>query len=106
MNGPGNHADDRSQSVEPEVDPQQNVRVEEFKVNGDTLIEKIKELINEGNIRRIVIKHEDGHILLEIPLTVGVAGSVVGAALFPFVAAIGVIGLLVARLTIVIEKTT
>ncbi|MFB2937127.1 DUF4342 domain-containing protein [Aerosakkonemataceae cyanobacterium BLCC-F154] len=92
-------------TVEPQAeDTKQNVRVEEFSVNGDALVGKIKELIHQGNIRRITIKNEEGHTLIEIPLTIGVVGGVVGTAIFPLVAAIGAIGALVAHLTIAIEK--
>lgn len=87
-----------------EVHVQQQVRVEEFKINGDELVGKVKELIHQGNIRRIIIKNEEGRVLVELPLTVGVVGGVVGAALFPVVAAVGAIGALVAHLTIAIEK--
>jgi hypothetical protein len=80
------------------------VRVEEFKINGNALVEKVKELIHEGNIRRIILKTEDGNTLIEIPLTVGVVGGVVSAALFPVIVALGAIGAMVAHLTLVIEK--
>lgn len=92
-------------TVEPETeDAKEKVRVEEFSISGDALVGKIKELIHQGNIRRITIKNEEGHTLIEIPLTIGVVGGVVGTALFPIVAAIGAIGALVAHLTIAIEK--
>ena len=92
-------------TVEPETeDANQKVRVEEFSISGDALVSKIKELIHQGNIRRITIKNEEGHTLIEIPLTIGVVGGVVGTAMFPIVAAIGAIGALVAHLTIAIEK--
>ncbi|MEZ2225877.1 MULTISPECIES: DUF4342 domain-containing protein [unclassified Microcoleus] len=83
---------------------QQKVTVEELKINGDDLVAKVKELIHEGNIRRIIIKNEEGRILIEVPLTVGVVGGVIGAALFPVIAAVGAIGALVAHMTIIIEK--
>ena len=60
-------------------------RSEEFKINGGQIVDKIKELIHEGNIRRIILKDESGKTFLEIPLTVGL----VGAALAPILAAIG-----------------
>jgi hypothetical protein len=92
-------------TVEPETeDAKEKVRVEEFSINGDALVGKIKELIHQGNIRRITIKNEEGHTLIEIPLTIGVVGGVVGTAVFPIVAALGAIGALVAHLTIAIEK--
>ena len=84
---------------------QEKVSVEELKINGDDLVTKVKELIHEGSIRRIIIKNEEGRILIEVPLTVGVVGGVIGATLFPVIAAVGAIGALVAHMTIVIERT-
>ncbi len=75
-------------------------RTQEFKVSGDAVVAKIKELLHEGNIRRIIIKNDDGKTLIEIPLTLGVAG----ALFLPVWAAIGAIAALAANLTIVIEK--
>jgi hypothetical protein len=77
-------------------------RVEEFEVSGDKVVETVKRLVHEGNIRRITIKGEDGKTLIEIPLTFGV----VGAVLLPVWAAIGALAALVARCTIVVEKNT
>ncbi len=79
---------------------EQKVRTEEFKVTGDAVIAKVKELVHEGNVRRITIKNEQGQTLIEIPLTIGV----VGAVLLPVWAAIGAIAALAAHLTIVVEK--
>ena len=75
-------------------------RTEEFKLNGGEVINKIKELIHEGNIRRIIIKNEEGKTYVEIPLTIGL----VGVALAPILAAVGAIAALVSNLTIVVEK--
>jgi hypothetical protein len=75
-------------------------RSEEFRVNGSEVIQKINELIHEGNIRRIILKNEDGKTLIEIPLTLGL----VGAAFMPVLAAVGALAALVVRMTIVIEK--
>lgn len=86
------------------VTTEEKVRVEEFSINGDDLVGKVRELIHQGNIRRIIIKNDEGRILIEIPLTVGVVGGAIAATIFPVVAAIGAIGALVARLKIVIEK--
>jgi hypothetical protein len=91
-------------ATESKTDANEKVTAEEFKISGDVLVAKIKELIAQGNIRRIIIKNEEGHILIEIPLTVGVIGGVISAALFPVVAAVGVIGAMVAHLTVVIER--
>jgi hypothetical protein len=90
--------------TEAEVKTEEKVSVEEFTINGNDLVAKVKELAHEGNIRRIIIKNEEGRILIEIPLTVGVVGGVLSAALFPVIAAVGVIGAMVAHLTVVIEK--
>jgi len=73
---------------------------EEFKISGNEILNKIKELIHEGNIRRIILKDESGKTFLEIPLTVGL----VGAALAPILAAIGAAAALVTKMTIVVEK--
>ncbi|HTX78628.1 MAG TPA: DUF4342 domain-containing protein [Longilinea sp.] len=78
----------------------ENVKYEEFKVNGDALIAKVREIIHEGNIRRIIIKNDHNEVLIEIPLTLGVAGAV----LLPVWAALGAIAALAANLTIVVEK--
>jgi len=76
------------------------IRKEEFSVSADDLIEKVKELIREGNITRIVVKDEKGRTLFEIPATVGV----VGAILAPWLAALGVIAALATRCTLVVER--
>ena len=79
---------------------EEKVRTEEFQVSGDMLVAKIKELVHEGNIRRVVIKNEEGKTLIDIPLTLGV----VGAFLVPQLAAIGAIAALVTQCTIIVEK--
>jgi hypothetical protein len=73
---------------------------EEFHVNGEQLLAKIKELIHAGNIRRIIIKNKEGKTVMEIPLTVGV----VGAVLAPTLVAVGAIAALVSEATVVVEK--
>jgi hypothetical protein len=79
---------------------EEKVTTEEHHVDGDNLLRKVKELVHEGNIRRIIIKNEEGERLIEIPLTLGV----VGIALLPVWAAIGAVAALVADCTIVVEK--
>ncbi|HKZ44034.1 MAG TPA: DUF4342 domain-containing protein [Anaerolineales bacterium] len=79
----------------------QENKTEEFTINGEDLIARVKELIRQGNIRRIILKNKDGSILMEIPLTLGV----VGAVLAPTLAAIGAIAALLSEVTVVIEKT-
>ena len=78
----------------------QMTRPESYEVQGDDLLAKIKEIVHEGNVRRIVIKNEEGKRLIEIPLTVGV----VGALLVPAWAAIGAIAAIVANATIEVQR--
>ena len=73
---------------------------EEFKVSGEEVLKKVKEIVKKGNARRIIIKNEKGKTLIEIPLTVGV----VGAVLLPVFAAVGAIAALLTSCTIVVEK--
>lgn len=79
---------------------EENTKKEEFKVSGEEVLKKVKELIRQGNIRRIIIKNEEGKSIIEIPLTIGV----VGAALIPVWAAIGALAALITNCTIVVEK--
>ena len=78
---------------------EERVRREEFQVSGDALVEKIKELVHEGNIRRVIIQDKEGKILLDIPLTMGVLGALVA----PQLAALGALAALVSQATIVVE---
>lgn len=73
---------------------------EEFKVSGDQIVRKVKQLIKEGNARRIIIKNEQGKVVMEIPLTFGA----VGAVLAPILAAVGAVAALLANCTIVVKK--
>ena len=79
---------------------EEKVHTEEFRVNGEELIARIKKLVNEWNIRRIIIKNKEGKVVFEIPLTFGV----VGALIAPQLAAIGAIAALVTEATVVVEK--
>ncbi len=79
--------------------PEESVRREEYRVTGDALLEKVKELIHEGNIRRIIVKDKDGKTLLDIPLTIGVLGVLVA----PQLAALGALAALVVDATLVVE---
>jgi hypothetical protein len=89
--------------VEPSVQTEA-IRVEEFKIDNDAVLTKVKNLIRQGNIRSIMVKNSSGRTLVEIPLTVGVLGGLVGAVFFPVVAALTAIGVLAAKLTIVIAR--
>lgn len=73
---------------------------EEFKVEGEELLKKVKELIKQGNIRRITIKTKEGKTMIEIPLTIGV----VGAMLLPIFAAVSAVAALVTECTISVER--
>jgi len=75
-------------------------QTEEFNVNGEELLKKVKEIIAEGNARRITVKSKEGKTIVELPLTIGV----VGAALAPLLAAVGAIAALVTECTIVVER--
>jgi hypothetical protein len=72
----------------------------EFQVATDELVGRVKELIREGNIRRIIVRNEDGKTLLEIPVTVGV----IGALFAPYLAALGTIAAIATRCTIAVER--
>ncbi len=79
----------------------EKMHTEEFQVKGEEIVAKIKELLHEGNIRRVIIKNEDGKTMIDIPLTIGVVGALVA----PQLAAIGAIAALLAHGTIVVEKS-
>lgn len=81
-------------------EPKLKVITEEIKTTGEELLRRVKELIHEGNIRRLIIRDEKGRTLIEVPLTLGV----VGIALAPVWAAIGAIAALVNDASIVVEK--
>ncbi|MBI4500459.1 MAG: DUF4342 domain-containing protein [Gemmatimonadetes bacterium] len=80
-----------------------NIRTQivEHKVSGEKLLAKVREIIHEGNVRRIIIKNHDGVTMMELPLTVGVAGAV----LLPFWVAVGAVAALAADYRIAVEKT-
>lgn len=78
---------------------EEQTRTEQFKVDGDHLLAETKRLLREGNVRRISIKQGD-HTIVELPLTIGLAGAV----LAPWLAAVGAIAALVTDCSIVIER--
>jgi len=73
---------------------------EEFKVSGEELVGKIKEIIKEGNARKIIIKNESGESVAEFPLTVGA----IGALIAPILAAVGALAAILTKCTIIVEK--
>lgn len=94
------HDNPESGSAGSTGDNSGGARTEEFKLNGEDIMGKIRELVEEGNARRIIVRNADGHNLIEFPLTAGV----LGAALLPMYAALGAAVALAANLTIVVEK--
>ena len=75
--------------------------VEEIQVLGRDLVDKVRALLHEGNVQRIIIKDEQGHTFLEIPVTIAAIGVVIA----PLLAAIGAISALVAKFTIVVQRS-
>ena len=73
---------------------------EEFTVSADNLVDRVRELLHEGNVTRVIIKDVKGRILLEIPATIGV----IGVVLAPWLAALGVIAALATNCRIVVER--
>ncbi len=77
---------------------------EELQVRGEQLVARVKELIHEGNVRRIIIKQE-GHTLVEIPLSIGLGVGIVTVLTAPLLAALGAIGALLTKCTIEVVRT-
>jgi len=75
--------------------------VEEIHVLGRDLVDKVRELIHEGNVQRLIVKDEHGHTFIEIPVTV----AAIGVVLAPLLAAVGAISALVAKFTIVVVRS-
>jgi len=79
---------------------EENTKKEEFKVSGEEILTKVKQLIKKGNVRRIIIKNEAGETLMEIPLTFAVVETVIA----PVLAAVGALAALVTNCTIIVER--
>ncbi|MFA6004919.1 MAG: DUF4342 domain-containing protein [Patescibacteria group bacterium] len=78
----------------------QKSRVESFKLHGRELVDKVKELVDEGNVRRIIIKSKEGKTVMEVPVTIGVVGAVVA----PVLAAVGAIAAILTECTITVKR--
>jgi len=76
------------------------IKLEEIRVAGRDLVDKVKALIHEGTIHRVIIKNEEGHTLIEVPVTI----AAVGAVAAPVLAAVGAIAAMVTHCTIVVER--
>ena len=96
----GTKLDDNARFCSKCGNPVVKVTSEEYSVSSDNLIERVKELLHEGNVTRIIVKNEKGDTLLEIPATVGV----IGVVLVPWLAALGAIAALATRCKIVVER--
>jgi uncharacterized protein DUF4342 len=84
-----------------QVDGEVFVKIlEEIKVAGHKLVETVEKLLHEGNVQRIIIRNEQGHTFIEIPVSV----AVVGAIFAPVLAAVGALAAMAAHFTIVVEK--
>ncbi|MEG4941588.1 DUF4342 domain-containing protein [Microcoleus sp. F4-D5] len=83
---------------------EEKVRVEEFKISGESVIGKVKELIEQGKLRRLVIKNSQGRTLADIPLMAGLVGGVAGSVVFPIAAVLATVGAVAAHLTVAIER--
>jgi hypothetical protein len=81
-----------------------NTKTEEFHISGAALIDKIKELIHEGNVRQLTLADEDGDFRLEMPLTVGVLAGGAVTLVAPWLAIIGVVAGLVTKVKVVVER--
>ena len=80
--------------------PVAKVTSEEYNVSGSNLVDRVRELLHEGNVTRVIVKDVNGKVLLEIPATVGV----VGVVLAPWLVALGVIAALVTNCKLVVER--
>jgi hypothetical protein len=83
---------------------QNTTKYDEFEVAGEHLLAKVREVMHEGNVRRIILKREDGSTLIEIPVTTGLAVSVLTAAFAPALVAVGAIAAVVSHVTLVVER--
>jgi hypothetical protein len=79
---------------------------EQFEVAGDKLVSTVKDLIHEGNVRRIILQREDGSALLEVPVNAGLVGVALTVAIAPVLLAIGAIAAVLSRVTLLVERRT
>jgi len=73
---------------------------EEFAINADELVKKVKDLVHEGNVTKIIVRDEQGNLLLELPVTAGL----IGAVMAPWLAALGAMAALVTRCNVTVER--
>jgi hypothetical protein len=82
-------------------EPQKRTFIEEIEIAGEQLVDKVKEILHEGNVRRLRVRHE-GHIVLEVPITL----AAIGVVLAPLLAALGALAAVLTRCTIEVERET
>lgn len=85
---------------------QEKTEYEEFSVKGNDLLSKVKEIIHEGNVRRVYIKNSDGKTLLEIPLSAGIGITAVAALVAPALIAVGAIAAVVTDARVGVDRAT
>lgn len=90
--------------AEDTTEDRTRTRYEEFTVAGSELLDQVKRLIAEGNVRRVYIKNSEGRTLLEVPLNAGVAITVVTAAVAPVLVAVGAIAAMLTQATVGVER--
>lgn len=89
----------------PACGAQAGVKKDVYHVSGEGLVGKVKEIVHDASVKRIVVKDEGGKVLLSIPVTGGAAGTVAVLALAPWLAALGVIAGIVTKCTVEVERT-
>jgi hypothetical protein len=92
------------EAIMSEVPEEKKTWVEELEVAGNELVDRVKELVKEGNVRRLIIRNQEGKALLEIPLTAGVAVGGVVTLFNPLIAALGAFAALLARVKIEVVR--
>lgn len=85
-------------------DEEQQGTYEQYEVSGDSLVDKVKALLHEGNVRRVVLKRPDGTTLLDLPVNAGVAVTAVTFWMAPILLAVGAIAAVATKVTLVIER--
>ena len=101
---PVENLENEAPKTEPTSAPAAHSWIEEIEVTGDHLVGRIKELLAEGNVRRLIIRSPEGKVMFEVPLTAGVAVGGVVTILAPVLAAIGALAALVANVKVEIVR--
>jgi len=91
---------DQTETVDPEPKKEGRTWTEEFKVSGADLVDEVKKLVHEGNVRHVLIKNESGQKVFEMPLNLGV----VGAVLLPFWVSLAAIVVIAARYSVEVVR--